>query len=657
MRDNGGMSDNSKEEKSSQQQTAKRKKFSNDRYWGFAAYVRTESGKWRLAVNWKRIVLVVAALGALGYVGIAAARYFNDKYGKGLEETAFVDMLKYPLSRATRIEHRKRLGDMYIERAKEAKTPGEMIANVRTGLSLSPQNPDGRIYYSYLMFYQRMTKEAIRLLAEGLEAGLDHKEYVVYFVRRCLETTEDRTLIAAAAEMIPEIDARLAAIDGDAKAELAARERQLEFYRTVPAVAPERARDVRARFERRRAETEEKIAEISARGNAAETPPAALSDEEKAERAELRARLESNRLILAVGAVQALILRGDFVDAARLTGEYGIDRTMTGQVLRAQVLWESGDREEALRTLDRVVAGSRGNMQVTLLRAHYQELAGNVAQARSGLLNAAISTENPEALARLIFLFDAKTEAEARERLVADYLRRYADKPDALFLLAQTAANKNDFALVERLYKIAAERILENITRFEMVYIEMLIAADRPKDALDMLKKLSEENTDWVERNAPLINCLRTLAYYKSGNGQLGKLGLENMVKSRSVAVQQLVLVGRRLTEMGLLDEGKSAYEAAYLTENFNHKALVALVDYALEKKDVETLFRYLPELLDARRPPRRTLERIRRFLGSDRMLFVAERDDYLRRVSELLESQGATSASDADAPEAPSIF
>lgn len=655
MRDNGGMSDNSKEEKSSQQ-TAKRKKFSNDRYWGFAAYVRTESGKWRLAINWKRIALVGATLGALGYVGIAAARYFNDKYGKGLEETSFVDMLEYPLSRATRIEHRKRLGDMYIERAKEAKTPGEMIANVRTGLSLSPQNPDGRIYYSYLMFYQRMTKEAIRLLAEGLEAGLDHKDYVVYFVRRCLETTEDRTLIAAAAEMIPELDARIAAIDGDAKAELAARERQLEFYRTVPAVEPERARNVRARFARRRAETEEKIAEIAARGNAG-TEPAALSDAEKTERAERRARLESNRLILAVGAVQALILRGNFAEAARLTTAYGIDGTMTGQVLRAQVLWESGDRDEALRTLDRVVAGSRGNMQVALLRAHYQELAGNVARARSDLLNAAIATENPEALARLIFLFDAKTEAEARERLVADYLRRYADKPDALFLLAQTAANKNDFALVERLYKIASERIFENITRFEMVYIEMLVAADRPKEALDMLKKLNEENTDWVERNAPLINCLRTLAYYKSGNEQLGRLGLENMVKSRGAAVQQLVLVGRRLTEMGLLDEGKSAYEAAYLTENYNHKALVALVDYALEKKDVETLFRYLPELLDARRPPRRTLERIRRFLGSDRMLFVAERDDYLRRVSELLESQGATSASDADAPEAPSIF
>lgn len=655
MRDNGGMSDNSKEEKASQQ-TAKRKKFSNDRYWGFAAYVRTESGKWRLAINWKRIALVGATLGALGYVGIAAARYFNDKYGKGLEETSFVDMLEYPLSRATRIEHRKRLGDMYIERAKEAKTPGEMIANVRTGLSLSPQNPDGRIYYSYLMFYQRMTKEAIRLLAEGLEAGLEHKDYVVYFVRRCLETTEDRTLIASAAEMIPEIDARIAAIDGDAKAELAARERQLEFYRTVPAVEPERARDVRARFERRRAETEEKIAEIAARGNAG-TEPAALSDAEKTERAERRARLESNRLILAVGAVQALILRGNFAEAARLTTAYGIDGTMTGQVLRAQVLWESGDRDEALRTLDRVVAGSRGNMQVALLRAHYQELAGNVARARSDLLNAAIATENPEALARLIFLFDAKTEAEARERLVADYLRRYADKPDALFLLAQTAANKNDFALVERLYKIASERIFENITRFEMVYIEMLVAADRPKEALDMLKKLNEENTDWVERNAPLINCLRTLAYYKSGNEQLGRLGLENMVKSRGAAVQQLVLVGRRLTEMGLLDEGKSAYEAAYLTENYNHKALVALVDYALEKKDVETLFRYLPELLDARRPPRRTLERIRRFLGSDRMLFVAERDDYLRRVSELLESQGATSASDADAPEAPSIF
>ena len=152
-----------------------------------------------------------------------------------------------------------------------------------------------------------------------------------------------------------------------------------------------------------------------------------------------------------------------------------------------------------------------------------------------------------------------------------------------------------------------------------------------------------------MDQNSAALNCLRTFAYYKNGDESLGRLALENTLKNKTISVPQLILVGRRLTEMGLLDEGRSAYEAAYRAENYNHKALVALVNYAIEKKDVEVLLRYLPELLDSRRPPRRTLEKIQRFLGSDRMIFIAERDSYLERVSALLDTTGRASDSDTE--------
>ena len=584
-----------KEEQAASNTEPKKKIFRNDQYFGFAAYARAKSGNWKLFINWKRIIFLLAFFALLGYLGIAYARYANDKYRKGLEDTSYWTMLIYPFSREARLEHRKKLGDMYIAKAREAKTPGEVIQGIRTGLVLSPMNPDGRIYYSYLMFHQRMIKDAIKLLAEGLPAAIEHKEYVVYFLKRCLETAEDDTLIQAAEELIPQMEAR--------------------------------------------------IAELT------QAQEASTSEEEKAELGERKKRAEENKMLLSVGAVQAAILRGRFEFALKEMDRYGLNKTLTGQVLRAQILWESGEREEALSFLDRVVRESGGNPQVVLLRAHYLATQGDAMRAMTGLLQAAFKEgqDTPEVQIRIIALFDPVKNKTIREKRISEYIRRYNDDPAALFQLAQHAAGKDDFALVERLYKIAENRVFENITRFEMVYIEALVAANRPKEALELLERLSRENIEWVDQNSAALNCLRTFAYYKNGDESLGRLALESTLKNKTISVPQLILVGRRLTEMGLLDEGRSAYEAAYRAENYNHKALVALVNYAIEKKDVEVLLRYLPELLDSRRPPRRTLEKIQRFLGSDRMIFIAERDSYLERVSALLDTTGRASDSDTE--------
>lgn len=584
----------STEQQPSQKIKEAKRRFKNDQYWGFAMYARANSGYWKLFINWRRIIILCAVMGILGYLAIAYARYANDKYRKGLEETSYWTMLVYPFSREARIEHRKKLGDMYIAKAREAKTPGEVIQGIRAGLSLSPMNPDGRIYYSYLMFHQRMIKDAIKLLAEGMPAAIEHNEYAVYFLKRCLETAEDDTLIQTVGEIMPQMDDRIGEINH----------------------ALEKA----------------------------------TSEEEKAALNARKKQIENNKMLLAVGSVQAAILRGRFETALKEMETYELGKTLTGQVLRAQILWESGEREAALEFLDAAVKGSGGNAQVALLRAHYLAVQGETLRAMNGLIPVAVSqsNDNPEVWVRIIGLFDPEKNESLRNKRIDEYIRRYEDNSNALLQLAQHAAGVDDFDLVERLYKIAADRVFDNITRFEMIYIETLIAANRPKEALDMLEQLARENTEWVDQNSAALSCLRTFAYYKNGDESLGRLALENTLKNKTISVSQLILVGRRLTEMGLLDEGKSAYEAAYKAENYNHKALVALVNYAIEKKDVEVLLRYLPELLDSRRPPRRTLERIQRFLGSDRMMFIAERDSYLERIANLLDSKGGSSDSDS---------
>ena len=63
-----------KEEQAASNTGPKKKIFRNDQYFGFAAYARAKSGNWKLFINWKRIIFLLAFFAVLGYLGIAYAR-------------------------------------------------------------------------------------------------------------------------------------------------------------------------------------------------------------------------------------------------------------------------------------------------------------------------------------------------------------------------------------------------------------------------------------------------------------------------------------------------------------------------------------------------------------------------------------------------------
>ncbi|MCD8298486.1 MAG: hypothetical protein LUD39_01825 [Opitutae bacterium] len=560
--------------------------FTNDSYFGFATYMKTDDGDWKFMLNWRRVIAILVVLVIIGYCAFATLRYMIDKYKREWDGASFATSFVLPFSEEARDERNKALGEFYMAKARESKTPGEVVAYVRTALGYDETNPDARISFSYLIFYQRMVKDAIDFLAEGLPVALDHKEYPTYFVRRCLSVTEDLKLVESVKECMPKLEEMIAQVNEELKDE-------------------------------------------------------SLSDDAKKD---LKARLqilESNRLVLAVGAVQASILRGYFAQAKELLDQYGLEKYVPGKVLAAQILWENGSREDAITYLDRAVDESRGDPQIVLLRALYLSAMGRTSQARYGLTLAAVRNNSPEIRIRLISaLGEESGNAAMRREMIEDYIRRYGDNAKALLLLSQYATEQNDMELLTRIYNIANEKIFVELPRFEMHYLEALIVSGKPKEALLMMDKLGQENMAWVEANSAGLDGLKTIAYFKAGDETLGKLHLERTLSNRSISAAQLVIVGKRLAEIGRPDEALSAYETAFHIENYNNMVLVALVDYALKKRDVDALMRYLPRLVDSRRPPRGLLERAKRFLASDRMMFLPEAEKYYDIVSEMLKGK-----------------
>lgn len=544
-------------------------KFSNHEYFGFATYARSKSGDWRLHFNWKRIALIIVILGVLAYAALTTFLYCWFRYKQEWEETKISDMIVFPFSLETRLALRKNIGDKVIADAKiklqEDSDFVRYFRELRRGLVYSPTNPDGRVDFSSLFFFQKRTQEALDLLSGDLPHALNHRFYIQFFVQKCIETTHDDTLISAATALLP-------------------------VFPVAEKIFPQPN------------------------------------------------NLESNRVYLIVGAAQANLLRGRFEEARALLEKYQLLNSVSGRVLLAQIDWETGDRDGALKNLEELYRQAPHLEDAALLYALYLKDAGKAYEARDVLIGLALQRNDPSLRIHVLQMFKGDKNRAYRNRLINEFRKRYQDDADALLLLAQYATNEEDFGLIKKLYDDALERMLNNLPKFELLYIEALIITGRAETAIKMIEELDKGNFAWVNNYQGVIDCLRALAHYSTGQISLGKICLDRVTKNQNVSATRLLVLARRLDGLGYEAEAQHVYECAYLLDNRNQSVLIELVNYAIDNDDVPMLVRYLPPLLETRRPPRAVLKRVQEFLGSDRLLFVITREELINNVAKMLD-------------------
>ncbi len=177
-------------------------KISFEDCFGFAEYRRAASGKWILRPRWRRIGIALVTLGLVIYLAQASFLFYRDRYVRKIKETSFPEMLVYPFSREVQAERRNLYSDELIGEAKQETDPHKGFNLVRRGLLQNAGQPDGRIFYSYVLFLQRRPRAALEFLREGLatypDTILKHPEYVRFFARQCLTHFEDTLLIETA---------------------------------------------------------------------------------------------------------------------------------------------------------------------------------------------------------------------------------------------------------------------------------------------------------------------------------------------------------------------------------------------------------------------------------------------------------------------------
>ncbi len=162
---------------------------------GLAQKLKHRNGAVFFRLLWKRIALLMVALLFVGYSVLVAGAYYFIKYERDFAEIRYFD-LYFPHRWDN---YRESRGDYYIERAQRLldgeEEDGHPFLLLRSGVSLSPDNRDGRL--ALARFYEQVGQRStgIRVLESHYENYVDDIEYLQTYLMMLFSDFQDDRVI------------------------------------------------------------------------------------------------------------------------------------------------------------------------------------------------------------------------------------------------------------------------------------------------------------------------------------------------------------------------------------------------------------------------------------------------------------------------------
>ncbi|MEO0796126.1 MAG: hypothetical protein AAFX93_13230 [Verrucomicrobiota bacterium] len=172
---------------------------------GFAIRRRGPSGRWRIQFRWGRIFGVLAIMAIIGYFALTTALFVFFKKVQKFDDVSYADMFTVLLHMD---EHRAKVGDYQIERAKEMlekQQYNDAFTFLREGVVRSPKNNEGRLLLSeYFIVLPKLggPDRAIDLLREGVPYAKEDPAYLQRYIQLLLQQQLDVEVIAVSEEIL-----------------------------------------------------------------------------------------------------------------------------------------------------------------------------------------------------------------------------------------------------------------------------------------------------------------------------------------------------------------------------------------------------------------------------------------------------------------------
>ena len=334
---------------------------------------------------------------------------------------------------------------------------------------------------------------------------------------------------------------------------------------------------------------------------------------------------------LKLAEAQANFFRGNYNEASKLIRDYTLETNPEGFLLRCQLMYELGEKPEAIKLLNTAIKNYPGVMRLLEIKARWLKDMGNLKEARDCLDLIIISNpENFSPYIQSLHLMTGPENAEKRNSEIEKIVKKYGKSEQAMLELAQYANDNFDAKLTARLLTLAEQSRFPSRTKFALTHAECLINANRPHEAILLIDELLSqiEREQWLADTRIALDALKCIAYFADDQPEIGLINLTRLLENRRVPPQLLIATGKKLIQAKRFVEANNMLIQAHLMNENNQPLLLQIVKLKIEHpeiaNDVEV---YIRRLMDTRRPPREVLISALNCVSSDTYLFSNNRE------------------------------
>ena len=334
---------------------------------------------------------------------------------------------------------------------------------------------------------------------------------------------------------------------------------------------------------------------------------------------------------LKLAEAQANFFRGNYNEASKLIRDYTLETNPEGFLLRCQLMYELGEKPEAIKLLNTAIKNYPGVMRLLEIKARWLKDMGNLKEARDCLDLIIISNpENFSPYIQSLHLISGPENEEKRETEIEKIIKKYGKNEQAMLELAQYGNDNFNAKLTARLLTLAEQNRFPSRTKFALTHAECLINANKPHDAILLIDELLSqvERDQWLADTRIALDALKCIAYFGDDQPEIGLINLTRLLENRRIPPQLLIATGKKLITAKRFVEANNMLIQAHLMNENNQPLLLQIVKLKIEHPeiagDVEV---YIRRLMDTRRPPRDVLISALNCVSSDTYLFSNNRE------------------------------
>lgn len=350
--------------------------------------------------------------------------------------------------------------------------------------------------------------------------------------------------------------------------------------------------------------------------------------------------------LAALAAASACYYRGRDTEADAYLRDYHLQNTLDGAIVAARMLWDRGQRREAVDRLEASLKRFHKPEPLLELLVHFCSLMEDYPRVlRYATLRLGQDSKAYEPRLALISAYHDSGSPDAAQRETKSFIRQFRKNPSALLALSKFAIKTHDVSLSQRLYETSIEFGMPQVSLLAVDLVECVLSARDYQAVIELIGEFVDEGPSWLSTTygIPIFNALRAVAYHGQGDAILSQSHF-NRFFQEDLSIESMVGIAGYFQEHGAEELARQILLRAYQKDQNRQSVLTPLIQTELALGYTQNLSTYFVQMLQLRLPPQEFLENAYIQLAKDYFMFVPGREAILDAIGALTSKYKASS-------------